>query len=253
MLATPPQSRSVRGGGVGFSPAGNRFWLLTGEEPDEETGASSEDSGMIVNVCKYLLPYRGGVMDKQREVNTKKRMKAGLDPTKRSKNYAKNSERGENIDRANEMRRRDSAIGEKNWVEYEMNIMSGNTVQKIMWGGGGPTIPDIWSETGLEDHLMFIPNCEVNTTYGSNNTYSFGEKARGKKSEIGKNTCKVSIVYDSRITYNKKRKTVIGDGQIDNWAIDLSPERDHWIGPVESEKSKQNILCDAFSYINWLP
>ena len=39
-----PGGGQAGGEGIGFSPAGNRFWLLAGEESDEEDGDSSDPS-----------------------------------------------------------------------------------------------------------------------------------------------------------------------------------------------------------------
>lgn len=43
---------------------------------------------------------------------------------------------------------------------------------------------------------------------------------------------------------------MIGDDNIESWAMDLSPEMGLWSGPFGSEMTKQNILSDAFSSIN---
>lgn len=53
-VVSPTQPRSLRQG-VGSSPAGGRFWLLAGEDSDEEAGYSSDSAGTLPDPSKYLL------------------------------------------------------------------------------------------------------------------------------------------------------------------------------------------------------
>ena len=51
-LTLPAEPRSLCPSGVGFSPVGNRFWLLAGDDSSEEVGYSSDLD------CKYRFPSK---------------------------------------------------------------------------------------------------------------------------------------------------------------------------------------------------
>lgn len=61
---------------------------------------------------------------------------------------------------------------------HKFNYMDGRRVKQMM--NEMPVIPDVWSGLGLEEHLLVISECKLNTVVDSNNTCR-ARKKRGDR------------------------------------------------------------------------
>lgn len=157
-LASSPQPCSLCGSGVGISPAGNRFWLLAGEDSDEEAGASSDYSGIMNDPSTYLhSPIKIDPGRIARGVKFfGKNSKPGADiPPRISSASRKCRVTITNVNNNVKCDQIQSGDGKSVDGEFVRNKMSEHQFSKI---------PDFWSDKRIDFGEMVVENCRVNTS-----------------------------------------------------------------------------------------